>query len=61
MAVYGFLVQAVNTRSETAQTQYNVGEVLETQVEAAVGFIEGEIPAIDEARLVQWMREEPRL
>lgn len=61
MAVYGFLVQAVNTRSETAQTQYNVGEVLETQVEAAVGFIEDEIRAIDKARLVQWMREEPRL
>jgi hypothetical protein len=39
MAVYGVIVTTIETRSETAQMQYDVGTALEAQVESAVAFI----------------------
>ncbi len=51
MAVYGVLVTSVDTRSETAQMQYDVGTALESQVESAIAFIRDEIAAIGPDRL----------
>jgi oligoendopeptidase F len=61
MAVYGLLVTTVDTRSETAQMQYDVGTALESQVESAVAFIRDEISSLSLDRLNKWFRQEPRL
>jgi oligoendopeptidase F len=61
MAIYGILVSSVDTRSEKAQNQYDVGTTLDAQVEAAVSFVPSELAAIGEQRLTQWLSEEPRL
>src|SRR6266404_3466123 len=61
MAVYGVLVTSVDTHSETAQMQYDVGTALESQVESAVAFIRDEILNLGAKRLNEWFRQEPRL
>jgi len=61
MAVYGVLVTSVDTRSETAQMQYDVGTALESQVESAIAFIRDEIAAIGPDRLRDWLHQEWRL
>jgi oligoendopeptidase F len=61
MAVYGVLVTSADTRSETAQMQYDVGTALESQVESAVAFIRDEILNLGAKRLNEWFRQEPRL
>jgi oligoendopeptidase F len=61
MAVYGLLVTSVDTHSETAQMQYDVGTALEAQVESAVAFIRDEISTLGASRLNEWFRQEPRL
>jgi oligoendopeptidase F len=61
MAVYGVLVTTVDTRSETAQMQYDVGTALESEVESAVAFIRDEISRLGENRLNNWTHQEPRL
>jgi oligoendopeptidase F len=56
MAVYGLLVTSVDTHSETAQMQYDVGTALEAQVESAVAFIRDEISTLGASRLNEWFR-----
>ena len=57
MAVYGVLVTSVDTRSETAQMQYDVGTALESEVEAAVAFMRDEISNLGSNRLNEWFRD----
>lgn len=61
MGLYGQIESDLDTRSETAQAQGAVGRQLEAQVEAAVAFLPGDIRAIGEPVLRQWMKQEPRL
>jgi oligoendopeptidase F len=61
MAVYGVLVTSADTRSETAQMQYDVGTALESRVESAIAFIRDEISNLGAKRLNEWFHQEPRL
>ncbi len=61
MAEYGVLVSMADTSSDKAQSQYNVGISLETQVEGAVSFVEDEVRNIPPERIEQYMRERPDL
>lgn len=61
IAVYGVLVTSVDTRSQTAQVQYDVGTALESRVESAVAFIRDEISTLGPKRLNEWFRQEPRV
>jgi oligoendopeptidase F len=60
MGLYGQIESDLDTRSETARAQGAVGRQLEAQVEAAVAFLPGDIRAIGEPLLTQWMKQEPR-
>src|SRR4029077_9966324 len=46
MAVYGELVTSIDTHSEEAQMQYDVGTALESEVESSVAFIRDEISSV---------------
>jgi len=61
MAVYGELVTSIDTHSEIAQAEYDVGTALEAQVESAVAFIRDEVSNLGESRLDDWFHQEPRL
>ncbi len=60
MAIYGELVSAVDS-SETANMQFDIGSSLRAQVEAAVTFLPQDVLSIGEARVMEWLRSEPRL
>jgi oligoendopeptidase F len=61
MGIYGQIESDLDTRSESAQAQGAVGRQLEAQVEAAVAFLPGDLRAIGEPLLTQWMKQELRL
>jgi oligoendopeptidase F len=61
MAVYGILVSMEDIHSENAQSEHNVGIMLETQVEGAVSFVDDEVRNLGQLQLDQYMRGEPRL
>jgi oligoendopeptidase F len=61
LAVYGFLVSDADMNSKLAKKQYEAGNMLETQVEAAISFMNGAIVAVGKQRIEQWMIEEPGL
>jgi len=61
MAEYGVLVWMADTSSDKAQSQYDVGITLETQVEGAVSFVEDEVRNTSPKKMAQYMRERPEL
>jgi oligoendopeptidase F len=60
MAIYGFLVSSVDS-SGMARTQHDIGTALQAQAESAIAFLPDDVLAIGEARIKQWMQEEPRI
>lgn len=61
LALYGFMVEAVDRRSEAARSQSEAGAALELRVESALSFLPGEVAAIGAARLREWLAGVPRL
>ena len=61
MAVYGVLLEQVDSRSEISRTRSEVGARLESEVESAISFVGEEIRKIGHDRVMQWLRAQPRL
>ena len=61
LSVYGFLTTSVNTKSEKARFQQQTGNLLETDVETAISFVEPELLKIGKQKIETWLKAEPRL
>jgi oligoendopeptidase F len=61
MTVYGILTSSIDYKSEKAQSQLQTGNLLETEVESAISFMEAEIIKIERKKLELWQNTEPRL
>jgi oligoendopeptidase F len=61
LALYGFLLSDTDDASPEARRYYDVGTLLEFEVESAVAFATEEIRSIGPERLHEWLAAEPRL
>jgi oligoendopeptidase F len=59
--VYANMAHQVDTANQAASKMYSRAFGLFGQVAAAIAFLDPELLAIGEAKLQQWMRDEPRL